>query len=107
MNGTLLDPNMCLLGPKGPFWGPKTDKILIFGLKKVHTGPLSNYRGPNWCLSISTDYIIMIGTLLDPNIYLLGPKRPFGGPKMDQTLISGPKKVHMGPLCNFRGPNWC
>ena len=35
----------------------------------------------------------MIGTLLDPNMCLSGPIRPFGGPKTDQILIFGPKKV--------------
>ena len=35
----------------------------------------------------------MIGTLLDPNMCLSGPKRPFGGPKTDQILIFGPKRV--------------
>ena len=35
----------------------------------------------------------MIGILLDPNMCLSGPKRPFGGPKTDQILIFGPKKV--------------
>ena len=35
----------------------------------------------------------MIGTLLDPNMCLSGPKRPFGGPKIDKIQILGPKKV--------------
>ena len=29
---------------------------------------------------------------LDPNVYLLGPKRPFEGTKTDQILIFEPKK---------------
>ena len=45
MNGTLLEPNMCLLGPKRPFWGPKTVKILIFGPKKVRCVPFLTTEG--------------------------------------------------------------
>ena len=102
---TLLDPNMCHLGPKWPFGGPKTYQILFFGPKKLSTGPLSNYRGPNWCKMISTNYPTMSGTHLDPHTCLLGPKRPFLGPKTDQILNFWPTKVNMGPLCNYRGPN--
>ena len=29
MNGTHLDPNMCLLGPKKPFGGPKLIKCTL------------------------------------------------------------------------------
>ena len=36
----------------------------------------------------------MIGTLLDRNMCLSGPKRPFEGPKTDQILIFGPKKAY-------------
>ena len=91
-------PNVCLLGPKWPFGGPTTDQIQIFGAKKVCMAPLSNYRGLNWCESIRTNYQKMNGTLLDRNMCLLGPKRPFGGPETDIILIFGPKKVHTVPF---------
>ena len=33
MNGTLLDPYMCLLGPKRPLGGPKTNKYWFLDQK--------------------------------------------------------------------------
>ena len=92
------DPNG-LLGPKRPFGGPKTDQI--FGPKKLRTGPLCNFRGLNWCKSISNNYPRLSEILLDPNMCFLGPKRLFGGPQTDQILIFEPKKLHTGPLCNY------
>ena len=80
---------------------------LYLGLKRVQKGPLCIYTEPNWCQSISIKYPTMNGSLLDPNMCLLGPKRPFGGPKTNQILIFGPKKVRMGPFSNYKGPNWC
>ena len=103
MNGTLLDRNICLLGPKWSFGGPKTDQILIFGPKKVHTAPLCNYRGPNWCYPVSNNYQTINGTLLYRNMCLLGPIRPFGGPKTDQTQIFGPKRCTWVPYVTIKG----
>ena len=45
----------------------------------------------------------MIGTLLDPNMCLSGPKRLFGGPKTDQILIFWPKRCAQVPYVTTEG----
>ena len=101
MNGAILDPNIGRLGPKNPLEAQKRIKHWFFGRKGAH-GSLMWLQRAKLCYSISTNYPTMSGTLLDHNMCLLGPKKTFGGPKTDQILIVGPKKVRTAPLCNYR-----
>ena len=94
---------ICAFWDQKVYGGPKPDQILIFEPEKVCTGPLCNYRWPNWCWSIRTNYQTMNGTLLHRKMWLLGPKRPFRSPKTDQILIFGSKKVRTVPYVTTVG----
>ena len=45
INGAILNTNMCLLGPKKLFWGPKTEKIWFLGRKRCAPVPFLNTKG--------------------------------------------------------------
>ena len=102
MKRTLLDPMVCLLEPTGPFEGPKS---CFFWPTSVQKRPFSDWNEPNCCFSIIIFCPTKVLTLLNPNITLLMPTGSFKGPKYDEMLICGPKKVRRSFLCNYRKPN--